>query len=160
LLLACLPTLGLTACSNNPSSPSSASSTSSTAKPSTSVPATNAPMRVGLGTGSIGPANPTTTLPNERGQTIRPLFGVGQNVIISAQGCLPQDLEANVSAPVVWTNLSGKPQRIVFKNFPVDSGTIPAGGTFSWSTTNAIAFAYTLEPSGTACKLAMNQVNP
>jgi hypothetical protein len=69
-------------------------------------------------------------------------------------------LEANISGPVVWTNLSGQPERIVFEHFAVDSGTIPPGGTFSWSTTNAVTLAYTLLPSGWIGKFAINPLNP
>ena len=69
---------------------------------------------------------------------------------------MPQTLEASVTAPVVWTNLTKKPQRVIFVDFPIDSGTIPAGGTFTWSTQDAVAMAYKLEPSGKICKLLMN----
>jgi len=130
---------------------------STTTKPGSAL---DAPMRVQFGTGSIGAPDPTTTLPNEGGRTIPPELTAGQNLIITPQGCIPQTLEANVDAPVVWTNLSGHPQRIVFKAFPVDSGTIPPGGTFSWSTRSAVALAYTLLPSGWVGKIDMNQVNP
>jgi hypothetical protein len=82
------------------------------------------------------------------------------NIIITANGCMPQTLEANVSYPVVWTNLSGKPQRVVFQHFAVDSGTIPPGGTFTWSSGNALTLGYTLYPAGETCRLAMNQTNP
>ena len=73
---------------------------------------------------------------------------------------MPQTLEANVAAPVVWTNLSGTPQRVVFIDFAVDSGTIPVGGTFTWTTGDAVEMAYKLEPSGKVCKLQMNPVQP
>ena len=91
-------------------------------------------MKVTFGTGSIGQPDPTTTVPNERGNTITPVLAPGQNIIIASSGCKPQTLEASVTAPVVWTNLSGKPQRVIFVGFPIDSGTIPVGGTFTWST--------------------------
>ena len=117
-------------------------------------------MKVRFGTGSIGQPDPTTTVPSERGGAIPPNLAPGQNIIISSSGCKPQTLEANVSAPVVWTNLSGKPARVVFENFPIDSGTIPVGGTFTWSTNDAVAMAYKLEPSGKVCKLEMNPVQP
>lgn len=118
-------------------------------------------MKVSFGTGSIGQPDPTTTVPNERGNPIEPILSPGQNIIISSSsGCMPETLEANVSAPVVWTNLSGKPQRVVFESFPIDSGTIPAGGTFTWSTQDAVAMEYKIEPSGKVCKLLMNPVQP
>lgn len=73
---------------------------------------------------------------------------------------MPQTLEANVTSPVVWTNSTGKPQRVVFDDFPIDSGTIPPGGTFTWSTNDAVTLGYKVLPSGKPCKLAMNQANP
>jgi hypothetical protein len=119
-------------------------------------------MKVTFGTGSIGQPDSTTTIPSERGGGVIPSgLAPGQNIIItSSSRCQPQTLEANVSAPVVWTNLSGKPARIVFVNFPVDSGTIPAGGTFTWTTKDALAMNYKLDPSGETCKLEMNPVQP
>lgn len=160
VLVAGLSAVALAACggSSDPTSAKSSGSTSSTAVRHGSA---TGRMKVGLGTGAIGAPDPTTTLPNERGNAIEPVISAGQNLIITSKGtCLPQTLEANVSAPVVWTNLSGKPQRVVFKNFPVDSGTIPPSGTFTWSTNDAVALAYTLEPSGWVGKLLMNPVNP
>ena len=145
----------LAACSSSPSG-SENQSGGKTSTSSGSESAVNAPMKVRFGTGSVGQSDPTTTVPNERGTVIPPVLAPGQNIIISGSGCKPQTLEASVSAPVVWTNLSGKPQRVIFENFPVDSGTIPVGGTFTWSTQNAVAMAYKLEPSGKVCKLLMN----
>jgi len=132
-----------------------ASSGSSTSSKTSAV---DQPTKISFGTGSIGQADPTTTLPNEDGNAIEPVLAPGQNIIIAKTGCTPQTLEANVSAPVVWTNLSGTPQRVVFIDFPVDSGTIPVGGTFSWSTNDAVAMEYKLKPSGKMCKLQMNAV--
>ena len=88
---------------------------------------------VSYGSGAIGASDPTTTLPNERGQTIQPGLNPGQNIIIKAGRVLPETLESSGGTPVVWYNLSKTAQRIVFNNqkfFPVDSGTIPPGGTF------------------------------
>lgn len=131
--------------------------TTSTSSASSAV---DKPTKISFGTGSIGQPDSTTTIPNERGNPIPNVLAPGQNIIISKTGCMPQTLEANVSAPVVWTNLSGKPQRVVFSNFGVDSGTIPVGGTFTWSTQDAVAMGYKLEPSGKVCHLLMNPVQP
>jgi hypothetical protein len=144
--------LGLAACSSSPST----TATGQTSTTSVHESASNAPMKVQFGTGSIGQPDPTTTLPNERGNVIPSILAPGQNIIIASSGCKPQTLEASVTGPVVWTNLSGKPQRVIFTNFPVDSGTIPVGGTFTWSTRDAVALAYKLQPSGKICKLLMN----
>jgi hypothetical protein len=146
--------LSLAACSSSPSAPAGSKAHSST--PPAGISAVDKPMKVTFGTGSIGQPDPTTTVPNERGNTITPILAPGQNIIIASSGCKPQTLEASVTAPVVWTNLSGKPQRVIFVGFPIDSGTIPAGGTFTWSTRDAVAMAYKLEPSGKVCKLLMN----
>lgn len=121
--------------------------------------AENAPMRTSFGTGAIGPSDPTTTLPNERGQTIEPGLNPGQNVIIKNGKVMPQTLEASISAPVVWYNLSASPQRIIFDNYKnnsVDSGTIPPGGTFTWTPPSGGPFNYQLEPSGFEGKVVIN----
>jgi hypothetical protein len=159
-LALCGAALVLASCSGSPSL-SGQHHTSSTTRGTagTTVPAVNAPMRVKIGTGAIGPANPTTTLPNEGGHAIAPVIAAGQNIIIGPTGCVPQELEASVTAPVVWYNLSGKPARVIFGN-SVDSGTIPVGGTFTWTEEFAVALAYRLAPSGKICKLTMNQPNP
>jgi hypothetical protein len=155
--------VSLAACGSSPGHPSgaaTASSTSTTMPKATTTPSTGVPAKIGFGSGSVGPADPTTTLPNERGRAIAPDFGAGQNIIISPTGFEPATLEASVAAPVVWTNLSGKPQRIVFTNFSVDSGTIPPGGTFTWSTPDAVSTTYVGIPSGWHGTLDMNPNTP
>ncbi len=169
-----LPALGLAACGGTTNADSSQQTTTSTTATSTTtttanngivgpepkgLSALNAPMRVTFGTGSIGAADPTTTLPNERGQTIQPGVNPGQNIIIKNGRVFPQTLEASISAPIVWYNLSGKPQRIIFDNYkynPVDSGTIPSGATFIWTPPVANPLLYTLEPSGFVAKVVVN----
>jgi hypothetical protein len=169
VLLVGLSTIGLAACSSSSGSPAGqdaqsqkghGTSTTSTPAAGSASSAVGKPTKISFGSGSIGQADPTTTLPNERGNPIPAAFAPGQNIIISKTGCMPQTLEANVSAPVVWTNLSGTPQRVVFIDFAVDSGTIPVGGTFTWTTGDAVEMAYKLEPSGKECKLQMNPVQP
>ena len=116
-------------------------------------------MRVTYGSGAIGASDPTTTLPNERGQTIQPGLNPGQNIIIRAGRVLPETLESSGGTPVVWYNLSKTAQRIVFNNqkfFPVDSGTIPPGGTFTWTPPSGGPVTYTLEPSGFFGKVFVN----
>jgi hypothetical protein len=130
-----------------------------TTQPTKVTTTTVTPTRVQFGSGSVAGPVPTTTLPQDNGLPIPPDFAAGQNILITPDGFEPKVLEANVSAPVVWTNLSGKPQTIVFVDFPVESGTIPPGGTFTWSTQDAIAFTY-LSGTGLSGKLGMNPVNP
>ena len=154
---------GTPATSSQNGSASQRSTTSTTGHPS-GLSALNVPTKVGYGSGSIGPADPTTTLPNEvGGQAAQPDFSPGQNIIIKSNAVYPSTLEANVSYPVVWYNLTKTPQRIVFNNFkyfPVDSGTIPPGGTFTWTPPDDVSFSYTLEPSGAYGKVDENPANP
>jgi hypothetical protein len=161
LVLAMGLLVSLAACGSTPSrSGASATTSTTTPKASTTKPTTDAPTNISFGTGSVGPADPTTTVPNERGRTIAPDFEAGQNVIITSTGFEPSTLEANVAAPVVWTNLSGRPQRIIFINFAVDSGTVPPGGTFTWSTTNAVDISYLSDTTGWHGTLQMNPNSP
>jgi hypothetical protein len=153
VVVLCVASAGsLAACGGSAGSTGQSTTTSGV----TAKSALHASPRIDYGSGSVGPQNPTTTVPQNGNRPIPPIFGAGQNVIISKQGCYPQTIEASVTAPVVWTNFSGEPQRIIFDHFPVDSGTIPVGGTFTWSTNQAIVFNYELEPSGKICKVAMN----
>ncbi len=120
----------------------------------------NAPLNVKLGTGVVSGPNPTTTVPVEiNGSPVAPGLDAGQNVIITPKGFAPEALEANVDFPVVFTNLSGKKQRVIFEHEPVDSGTIPPGGTFTWTDKFAIALAYD-NTTGWRGKLLMNPSNP
>lgn len=153
-IVICVASACLLAACGGSSGSTSQQSTTTSGPPARS--ALHAKTDIGYGSGTIGPSNPTTTVPLNGNRPIPTIFGAGQNVIISKQGCVPQTIEASVTAPVVWTNLSGEPQRIIFEHFPVDSGTIPVGGTFTWSTTQAVVLNYRLEPSGKTCKLAMN----
>jgi hypothetical protein len=119
----------------------------------------NAPLKITYGSGTIGVSDPTTTLPSEAGQAIQPGLNPGQNIIIKGGRALPQTLEASYGTPVVWYNLSGRPQRIIFndyKFYPVDSGTIPPGATFTWVAPSGGPVAYTLEPSGFIGKVFLN----
>lgn len=89
---------------------------------------------VKFGTGQLGPANPTTTVPVERvGRPINVANDAGQAVIIVKGGYLaPEWLLAEETLPITWTNLSGAPQQVVFDDAPVHSPVIPPGGTFTW----------------------------
>lgn len=160
--LACLAAVTVLAgaCgSSGPSSGSHAAGGSSSTTSSRTVAAAGAPMRVQFGTGSVGAADPTTTAPSEGGNPIPSGFAAGQDILITSSGFEPQTLEANVSAPVVWVNETTQPQRIIFDGFSVDSGTIPPGGSFTWSSTNAVAIGYH-SASGKMGKLDMNPVQP
>ena len=120
----------LTACGTADST-SAAKSTSTTSAASCTFRAAN----IGYGTARLGPSDPTTTVPTERGsRPISPSNDAGQQVIIAKQGyVLPVWLVAQVTLPIVWTNLSGSPQQVVFDTAPVRSPVIPPGGTFIWT---------------------------
>jgi hypothetical protein len=164
-LLGLLFVLGLAACGSSDGAPTASNHTSTTGRNSStggsgqgsSESATNAPTKVQYGNGTVGPSDPTTTLPSEDGRLIQPVVSPGQNIVILKQGCFPHELQASVTAPIVWYNLSKEPQRVVFQHFPVDSGTIPPGGTFTWTPGGAVIVNYRLDPSGKICKLAVNQ---
>ncbi len=166
-LLALAFAIGVAACGSSPGSPSAGRATSGSTTAGSaaagnsgqrsSESATNAPTKVEYGRGTVGPSDPTTTLPSEDGRPIQPVVSPGQNIVVLKQGCFPQELQASVTAPIVWYNLSKEPQRVVFEHFPVDSGTIPPGGTFTWTPGGAVIMNYRLEPSGKVCKLAVNQ---
>jgi hypothetical protein len=87
-----------------------------------------------FGTSQVGPADPTTSVPTERGnRPIDPANDAGQEVIIDKGGyALPEWLVAEVSLPITWTNLSGAPQQIIFDAAPERSPVIPPGGTYTW----------------------------
>jgi hypothetical protein len=86
------------------------------------------------GTSIYGAPDPTTTIPTERGtRPINSLNDAGQQVVIAERGVLaPRILIAGVEYPITWTNLSGKPQQVVFNDVPAVSQIIAPGGTFSW----------------------------
>jgi hypothetical protein len=164
LLLLCLPSFGLAACGGDPNAASSQHSNTTTSNTDPGAPpkgesAVNARMRVTYGSGSIGASDPTTTLPNERGQAIQPGLNPGQNIIIKSGRVFPETLESSGGTPVVWYNLTKTAQRVVFNNqrfYPVDSGTIPPGGTFTWTPPSGGGVTYTLEPSGFFGKVFVN----
>ena len=69
---------------------------------SAGVSAVDKPMKVTFGTGSIGQPDPTTTVPNERGNTIPPVLAPGQNIII-----IPQAASRRRSKPASPRRLYG-----------------------------------------------------
>jgi hypothetical protein len=89
----------------------------------------------GVDPGHIVPAGPgPTTLPTEDAITpIYPQFNTGQQVVITAHGFEPHQLNATTGEAVVWTNVSGVPQRVVISEEHVRSPTIPPGAQFVWT---------------------------
>jgi hypothetical protein len=98
-----------------------------------------------FGTSQVGDPDTTTSVPTERGtRPISPLNDAGQEVIIDESSyALPYWLVADVTLPITWTNLSGKPQQIVFDDAPVRSPVLAPGATFTWKSPGyAINFTY------------------
>lgn len=89
-------------------------------------------------------AGSSTTTPREvPARPINPVVDAGQQIVITSHGFDPARLYADDSTPVVWTNLSGVPQRVDFVAFPVHSAVIPAGGQFVWTPDGAgLSIAY------------------
>lgn len=156
---------GLAACGGSTGATSAHESTTSTTSGEVAPPkgesAENAPLRVTYGSGTIGAADPTTTVPSERGQQIGTTLNPGQELIIQDGRVLPKTLEAApYPEPITWYNLSTSPQRIVFDNpkfYPVDSGTIPPGGTFTWTPPSGGPYTYTLLPSRFTAQIVVNE---
>ena len=123
-LFAALGVVGA-ACSSN--STSSTVATTPTTRPSTAV-------EIHFGSGQVGPSVPSTTVPVERGtRPINCANDAGQQIIIAKGGYLcPQWLIAEIQLPIIWTNLSGAPQQIIFNDAPVRTAVIAPGGTFTW----------------------------
>jgi hypothetical protein len=73
---------------------------------------------------------------------IDPVTDTGQQIVISDYGVLPAHLFTKIGVPVVWTNLSLQPVKVTFIGDPVTSGTIPVGGTWSYTFPNGLAVAF------------------
>jgi hypothetical protein len=118
----------LTACGGN------AGTHDGAGRPTTTTTAASKPYP-GVDPGHIVPAGPgPTTLPTEDAVTpIYPQFNTGQQVVITAHGFEPHQLNATTGQPVVWTNVSGVPQRIVISEEHVRSPLIPPGAQFVWT---------------------------
>jgi hypothetical protein len=132
---------------------STAAHTTSTNAASTSD--TLDPGRIVLPTPGV-----TTTVPTERGGTrpIDPVVDAGQQILITSGGFVPHQLFANVTLPVVWTNLTGSSQQIVFDYLPSHLPVIPPRARLVWRPSTAVEIAYrstsgfqgvlTLQPGG------------
>ncbi len=100
-------------------------------------------------------------MPNERGQQIGTTLNPGQEIIIEGGKIEPKTLEAApYPIPITWYNLSSSNQRIVFDNpkfYPVDSGTIAPGQTFTWTPPSGGPYTYTLLPSGFSGQVVVNE---
>lgn len=91
--------------------------------------------------GQVSPAPPGT--PTERGsRPINPAVDNGQQIVITPRGFEPALLIANDHQPVVWTNLSGQTQEVVFDQAGVRSGPIPPGYRFSFTAPTTASIHY------------------
>ena len=85
----------------------------------------------------------TVAVPRDNpAHAISPQVDDGQQVIISVAGFLPERLYSTPSEPIVWTNLTEQPQKVIFDYFSVSSPEIPPGGTWSWTTQDSESIAY------------------
>ena len=112
----------------------------------------------GTGTTTRPPATGTSTtisyvtvngkrlpVPTERpGRPISPVSDVGQQIVIMQRGLYPKTLYAFRGKPIVWTNLTDRPVRVLFSHYPLSrgSGSIAPGGTFSYTVHNNTAVSY------------------
>jgi hypothetical protein len=135
------------------SSPSAHADSGTNASSSSTTTSASAPVggflspEIKFGTGQNGLPDPTTSVPTDTGsEPINPSNDAGQEVIIDKAGyLLPEWLVAEVQYPITWTNLSGRPQQIIFDDAPVRSQMIPPGGTFTWTSPGfAISLRYHL----------------
>ncbi len=66
----------------------------------------------------------------------------GQQILITPSGIHPSLLLATQGIPVVWTNLTNRPQRVIFTNTQGQSEIIPPGGTFSIPTPRSESYTF------------------
>lgn len=89
-----------------------------------------------------------------------PAFDYGFVVQITPTGFHPQTLVAACCMPIVWMNLTNRPNSVIFDVEPGGSGAIPAGGSWTFTPPNAEALAYHsgIYPSMTGA-VQVNQTN-
>ena len=89
----------------------------------------------GVDPGHLVPAapGPTTTPTEDAHYPIYKGFNTGQQSLITAHGLEPAQLNATTGQAVVWTNVSGVPQRVIISQEGVRSPTIPPGAQFVWT---------------------------
>lgn len=142
MTLALLAACGSTASTSSPPGGGSSTSTSSAASPA--APAADAVPTTTLDRGHVVAAPSTsTTVPHERGvRPINPTVDNGQQILITRSAFVPAQLFADVTKPVVWTNLSGTTQRVVFDVIAVHSPPIPPGAQFVWRPSTTLDLGY------------------
>lgn len=121
--------LTLAACGGTPTSAKDSGNETTTS--STSAPS----PYPGVDPGHLVPTPPgPTTVPTEQPTVpVYPGFNTGQQALITAHGFEPKQLDALTDQPVVWTNVSGAPQRVLISQENVRSPVIPPGAQFVWT---------------------------
>jgi plastocyanin len=105
------------------------------------------------GSGSNGSGSAGSTAPPPGTVLGGGHFTIGKKVSITSTGFDPQVLYTPIGSTVTWTNRSDGPQSVHFDNWdptqPVDSGSIPPGGTwkFTFKTTGSVVYHSTQNPS-------------
>jgi hypothetical protein len=128
------------ASSSTTSSTTTASSGTST---TTSYPVTGPSLTEIETSKTVTVGGKTVTVPRDTAKhAITPQVGDGQQIIVSVAGFLPARLYSTPSEPIVWTNLTDQPQKVIFDYFSVSSPEIPPGGTWSWTTQDSESIAY------------------
>ena len=68
-------------------------------------------------------------------------------------------LYPDYEAPIIWTNLSNSPQRIIFDHIPFSSPPIPPGGQFIWKSPRGGVIGYHYS-SGAQAELDLQAPTP
>jgi hypothetical protein len=101
-----------------------------------------------------------TTLPREtKAAPIPQDFAAGQQVIIYPGAFWPSQLYADDQMPITWTNMSGKPQKVIFDGINVTSPLIPPGAQFVWKSRGGGVIDYHA-PSGFKAVLLLQIPTP
>lgn len=126
--------IGVAACS----SPSS-----TTAKSTTTSTLYVAPPQVTTSTVIINGTSINVPV-DAAGKPILPARDTGSQILLTKKGILPQDLEACVSVPMTWTNLTTTPIRIWTDQMPppFKSQVIASGKSFTYTPPKGIEFSF------------------
>jgi len=114
-------------------------STASTATPSTTRPPHKKISYVTIGSRHV---RIPTEIHGQLPDLVAGASQAGQQILITPSGIHPSLLLATQGIPVVWTNLTNRPQRVIFTNAQVQSEIIPPGGTFSIPTPRSESYTF------------------
>jgi hypothetical protein len=94
------------------------------------------------GTSSGATSSPSPNATDNGPCTMDPSFDYGQVICITAKGLRPNWLVSLQGKPITWRNQTSRPVSITLVAFPVKSGPIPPDGTWSYTPTLPLSFAY------------------